>query len=122
MTPTARTLAFLRSDLGMQAGVVEKWNPHARIRQDLFGFADLIACSPAHGIVAIQATSGDNVSKRIAKIRNEPRAVRWLESHGRIWVVGWSKKGPRGKRKLWTPRIVEILRADEVEVEEGRAA
>lgn len=122
MTPTARTLDFLRSDLGMQAGIVERWNPHARIRQDLFGFVDLIAASEERGIVAVQATSGTNVSARIAKIREEPRAYPWLAAGGRIWVIGWSKRGARGKRKLWTPRIVEILKADEIELDEGRAA
>lgn len=122
MTPTARTLAYLRNDLGMLAGIVEKWNSYAKIRQDLFGFADLLACSPDRGIIAVQATSADNVSKRIDKIRAEPRADRWLESTGRIWVIGWSKRGARGKRKLWTPRIVEILKADEIELDEGRAA
>jgi len=119
MTPTQRTLAYVRGTLGMQAGITERWNPHAHIRQDLFGFVDVIACSPGHGIVAIQATSGSHVAHRIAKIRDEPRAFAWLASGGRIWVIGWSKRGARGKRKLWTPRVVEILTGSDVELEEA---
>ena len=44
-TPTARTLATMRQE-GWTVQVVERWNPHARIRQDLFGWADLLAVHP----------------------------------------------------------------------------
>ena len=44
-TPTARTLAAMRRE-GWTVQVVERWNPHARIRQDLFGWADLLAVHP----------------------------------------------------------------------------
>ena len=37
MSPTARSLAWLR-DGGWTAGVVERWNPGARVRQDFLGF------------------------------------------------------------------------------------
>jgi hypothetical protein len=40
MTPTARTLAFLRR-AGYLAAVVESWLPHTFRRRDLFGFADV---------------------------------------------------------------------------------
>jgi hypothetical protein len=36
VTPTQRSLAYLRAE-GWQVAIVERWNPHARIRQDLFG-------------------------------------------------------------------------------------
>ena len=39
-TPTARSLNRLRAD-GWLAQVVERWNAHAMIRQDLFGFIDV---------------------------------------------------------------------------------
>lgn len=108
MTPTQRTLAFLRTDLALQVGIVEKWNPHAKIRQDLYGFIDLVACSDRFGIIGVQATSGDHVAHRLTKIREEPKAAVWLASGGRIWVIGWRKVGPRGKRKVWEPRVVEV--------------
>ena len=40
MSPTARSLAHLRS-LGYTARVVERWNPFAKIRQDLLGAAEI---------------------------------------------------------------------------------
>jgi hypothetical protein len=107
MTPTQRSLAKLKAD-NWTVAVVEKWNPWARVRSDLFGFADLLAMSPTRGILAVQTTSGGNVAARIAKIRNEPRAGIWLASGGRIVVHGWRKVGPRGKRKVWECREVEI--------------
>jgi hypothetical protein len=41
-SPTQRSLRHMR-DLGYLVAVVEHWNPHARIRQDLFGWIDLLA-------------------------------------------------------------------------------
>jgi hypothetical protein len=42
MTPTQRSMAYLKKE-GYRVAVVERWNPHARIRQDLFGVIDLLA-------------------------------------------------------------------------------
>jgi hypothetical protein len=114
MTPTARSLAALRKD-GWTCATVERWNAYAKIRQDLFGFADVLACKPGSGIVAIQVTSGSNAAARLDKIRKEPRAGLWLASGGRILIHGWAKRGPAGSRKLWTCRVVDVgvILADE---------
>lgn len=101
--PTQRSLALLRKD-GWTAGVVEKWNPHARIRQDLFGFVDIIAVKPGKGILALQVTSGANLASRLAKIVAEPRAALWLRSGGLLEAHGWRLAGQRGKRKTWQVR------------------
>ena len=108
MTPTARTLKFLR-DAGYTVAIVERWNPHARIRQDLFGFADLLAMR-GRELLAVQATSTANVSARVKKILAEPRARLWVEpgSQRFIVVVGWAKRGARGKRKTWTVKEVPV--------------
>lgn len=42
MTPTARTLKYLRK-ANHEAGGVEKWNPHSKTRHDLFGVFDIVA-------------------------------------------------------------------------------
>lgn len=100
MTPTQRSLAKLRAD-GYLVAVVERWNSFARIRQDLFGFADLLAIK-GNETLAVQTTSGSNISARITKILACQAAALWLESPNRSIVVhGWAKRGPRGKRKLW---------------------
>jgi len=83
---------------GWTVAVVEHHIPHTFIKRDLFGFADLLAVSPARGIMAVQVTGGrstSNANARIAKIRSEPRAGIWLASGGRIAVHSWQG----GKRR-----------------------
>lgn len=115
-SPTQRTLAECRKR-GMVAGVVEKWNPHARVRQDLFGCIDIVALIPAFQIfpgfiVGIQACAGASHAARRAKAVREPRLWNWIEAGGRFQVWSWAKQGARGKRKLWTLRIEEITSAN----------
>lgn len=112
-SPTQRALAELRK-LGFTAAVVEKWNPHAHIRQDLFGCIDIIAVFPGFGILAVQATSGEggNHAARRAKAISEPRLRKWLESGGRFEVWSFRKAGERGKRKLWAMRRDPVVLDD----------
>ena len=114
-SPTQRTLAECRKR-GLVAQVVEKWNPHARIRQDLFGVIDLLAIMPPSNlgpgsILGIQACVGGDHAKRREKILAEPRAAAWMRSGGRLELWSWSKRGNRGARKLWTLRV-EAFTAD----------
>lgn len=104
MTPTQRSLAKLR-DEGWTVAITERWNSFVKIRQDLFGFCDLLCISPSRGFLAVQTTSGSNVSARIAKIQAEPRAGIFLAAGGKIEVHGWRKIGDRGKRKTWQCRV-----------------
>lgn len=102
MTPTARSLAALRAD-GWTAQVVERWNPHARIRQDLFGIIDLLALRDGETL-AVQTTSGSNVAARLRKIEESPmlpilRRAGWL-----IQVHGW-RKAANGR---WTLRVLDV--------------
>lgn len=110
-SPTQRSLKELKK-LGFTAGITEKWNPHAHIRQDLFGCLDLVAMRPGVGIVGIQACAGASHAARRTKMLAEPRLRTWLESGGRAEVWSWAKQGARGKRKVWT------LRRDEIRVDE----
>lgn len=89
MSPTQRTLARLR-ELGYLAAVVEKWNPHARIRQDLFGFVDILAIREGE-VLAVQATSGSNVSARVNKITGSVSLTVIRAAGWRVEVHGWSK-------------------------------
>jgi hypothetical protein len=99
---------------GWEAGVTEKWNSHARIRQDLFGWIDIIAIGgPFSEIVGIQATTGANMSARIQKLVALDTSALWEQCKGRIIVIGWRKTGDRGKRKTWKPRIVEVYNSGE---------
>jgi hypothetical protein len=115
VTPTARCLKEAR-ELGLTAQVVEKWIPQRRIRIDLFGVIDIIAVKQGIGIIGIQATSGTNHAARRSKALAEPRLREWLLSGGRYELWSYSKRGERGKRKLWT------LRREEITAEQMEAA
>lgn len=104
MTPAERTLKHLRK-LGYTAAVVEKWNAHARVRKDLFGVIDVLGISSEGGILGIQATSGSNVSSRMAKAMLEPNLETWLESGGRFQIWGWRKSA---KTRRYVLRKIEL--------------
>ena len=88
--------------------IVEKWNVHAKVRQDLFGFADLLAIKDSTTL-AVQTTSGSNVSHRLGKIAANPAATLWLRSRQRgIVVHGWCKRGARGQRKTWQCQVLSV--------------
>ncbi len=89
--PTQRTLAALRKS-GCLCAVVERWNVHAKIRQDVFGFIDILAVHPAGGIIGVQCTSATNHTGHRRKILDEPRALEWLKGGGRIHLWSWEKK------------------------------
>lgn len=107
LSPTQRTLAWLRAR-GYTCAITERWNPHAHIRQDLYGFCDVLAMQPGV-LIAVQACAGSSAAARVSKIRAEARAALWLECPTRkVWVMAWSKRGARGKRKLWAVRIIDV--------------
>jgi hypothetical protein len=111
-SPTSRTLNWLRK-VGYTVGVVEKFNSFTKQRIDLFGFIDIVAIDGLYeGCLGVQATSGSNAASRRTKIISLDTARRWLAAKNRIWVVGWSKKGAKGKRKLWTPSVSVVTLED----------
>ena len=112
VTPTQRSLKHVR-DLGWEAQVVEKWqvipkHPAGGVRIDLFGVIDILCLVPNRGgVTGIQTTSGSNSAARRAKIEAEPRMIRWCRAGNSLEIHAWAKRGARGKRKLWTCRVVE---------------
>lgn len=104
-SPTQRSLKLLR-DRGYKVGVVEHWNAYVGIRQDLFGFIDLIAVKEGEPVLAVQTTSYANTSAREKKIRSIPESEVWLKAGGAIEVHGW-KHTPHGKVLRWTVRVID---------------
>lgn len=102
-SPTQRTLEHLRKTGCQLVAVVEKWNPHARIRQDLFGCVDVLAIRDGETI-AVQATSGSNVASRVAKVTDSPALPAMREAGWRVLVHGW-RKGSNGR---WALREVDV--------------
>lgn len=111
MSPTQRTLKHYRGH-GYIVGITEHWNPHAFIRQDLFGFIDVLAIT-ATITVAIQATSTGNMGARVNKILALPAAKLWAQGKKRyIIVIGWKKYKEAVERKFWRPTVTIITRED----------
>lgn len=107
MSPTQRTLKEMRKR-GYLCEITERFNPWSKTRHDLFGFIDVL-CLKGDELVAVQTTSGSNVSARIQKIKQTQAAALWLESPSRKIVVhGWRRVGARGKRKLWQCREIPV--------------
>lgn len=98
VSPTQNTIRILK-DEGYLVAVVERWNPHAKIRQDLFGFIDVLAVK-ADETLAVQTTTKANMSARIRKI-SESENVGFVRDAGwRIEVHGWYKVKNRWQVKI----------------------
>ena len=86
--------------------VVERWNNFAKIRQDLFGFVDVL-CVGNGETVAVQCTSYSHIAARVTKIKESPETVQTLLDAGwRIVVEGWHK--PKHKYVRRQVEITEI--------------
>lgn len=117
MTPTQRTLAACR-ELVRECAVVEKFNrfagPHG-IRQDAFGFIDILCIDPVKGVVAVQSC-GQSFSEHIHKMAEERKEIvaKWLKwAPLELW--GW-RKLKEGNRLRWRPRIADAQVVDGVVV------
>jgi len=121
LSPTQRTLAAMREQ-GRVCGIVERFNSHVGkfgIRQDLFGFIDIIAIDPVDGIVAIQSC-GQSFKQHVDKMigeRNE-NMYEWIK-HAPIELWGWRKVKLKrgGKAMRWKPRIADIILDDEDKIQ-----
>jgi hypothetical protein len=102
VTPTRRSLEYLR-DQGYVCQIVERWNSFARVRVDLFGFVDIVAIK-AGQTLAVQTTSSDNVSKRVAKIAESEYLPALRSANWSVHVHGW-RKNAAGK---WVLRIEDL--------------
>lgn len=119
-SPTQRALADLK-EMGLRPTVVERWNPYARVRQDLWGFVDIL-CLDVGGrrVIGVQATSGSggNHSARVKKIRESPLFPYVLACGVAIEVWSYAKRGKRGEVKRWKRRRTVILKDVTYELDE----
>lgn len=93
---------------------MEKWNPHSKIRQDLFGFADLLAYTDGR-IALIQTTSRSNLAARRRKILESDAAMHWVTyAGGDIFLHGWyqASKTKGGPAIFWTLKE-EVITPDD---------
>ena len=112
-SPTERTLKLLRS-CGYEAEVVEKWVQFGRgkggVRKDFLGGIDILAINEKVTL-AVQCTSGSNLSERVKKLIALPKMKRWLAGPNRkLEVWGWRRCSPRGKKRpMFKLRRVRIV-------------
>lgn len=97
-SPTQNSLAHLRKTCDLVA-VVEHWNPHCRIRQDLFGIIDILALRGTETI-AVQSTSWGNVKSRIDKMIESPNIAAIRKAGWKILVHGWRKNAKTNRYEL----------------------
>jgi len=117
ISPTQRTLKAMREQ-GRLCGIVERFNTNVGkfgIRQDLFGFIDIIAIDPVDGIVAIQSC-GQGYSDHVLKLTGERNEAvfEWLK-HAKLELWAWRKVKIKrgGKAMRWTPRVADFYLKDE---------
>ena len=82
--------------------IVEHWQPFARIRKDLWGWADLLAIKRGE-VLAVQVTS-EGVANRVAKVTNSETIGRVREAGIRVEVHGW-RKNSKGR---YIQRVVDL--------------
>jgi hypothetical protein len=118
---TSRTLNYFK-ELGCPAKVVEKWVGFGKVapgerpgvRRDLWG-ADILVRQGGL-LLAIQSTSGTNHSNHVMKCLLNDEIKNWIECGVAFYIYSWSKRGPRGKRKVWTPRITQLVIGTEAQI------
>jgi len=109
MSPMQLTLRWLREH-DYTAAIAEKWLPRTFIRQDLFGFIDVMAVNEQH-LLAIQVTDDAHHAEHVRKILLLPVA-RELSYHMDIELWSWGlklsgltrKDGKLDRRKVMTLR------------------
>lgn len=107
MSPTSRSIQHLREQ-GYLVQVVERWVPFPKPghRSDLFGVLDVLAVKPGE-ILGVQVTAA-GVSSRLKKMLASDTTMTLLLAGMKLAVHGWTRKGKRGKRKVYTLREVPI--------------
>lgn len=75
-TFNAKVMRHLR-ECGYTCAIVERWNSFVKIRQDLFGFCDMLAVK-GHTTHYLQITSRGHRSDRLDKIKENPYARRLI--------------------------------------------
>lgn len=107
----------LRDEGFMVAKVEQKLAiPGKHIKIDCYGIGDLLIAKPGWGVALVQVTSMGHVEEHHDKClsamhgpKNQrlPALETWLAAGGKFLIHGWSKRGPRGKRKTW--HVVESV-------------
>ena len=120
ITMASKSLPWLKAQ-GWQVGKVgDIWNAFVPrkdggkgILQDLWGFADALLCRPGTKEIAlVNWCAADRLADHRRTLLSNEKALRWLESGGKLYLLSWRVGGPRGERKVWTPAFTEFTLED----------
>jgi hypothetical protein len=105
MTPSQRSIAWLKANGFDLVQKVEHWQAHAKIHQDLWG-GDILAISISPPMtVLVQVTSGAHGAERVKKLQT-------LESTQILKLAGWDvcvhAWRKLKKTKKWEPLITNL--------------
>ena len=100
-SPTQLSLKKLRAE-GYLVVITEKWNVFCKIRQDMWGWCDLLAIKE-NEVLAVQTTSYTNISARVQKITNSDTLGMVRKSNIKVNVHGWRKVGSR-----WECKVIDM--------------
>lgn len=107
-SPTQRSLEYLRAQ-GFLVAVVEKYNHHAKVTQDLFGVIDILAIQK-NETIAVQTTSGSNLASRRKKMLSHENLPLIQAAGWQVKLHGWRKNA----KAKWVLRE-ELLTLDSAE-------
>lgn len=103
-SPTSRTLKLYRTH-GYQCSVVEHWNPHMRIRQDMFGCIDIVALGQ-YRTIGLQACAASGHSARVKKVCAEERMWGVFAAGWEMYVISWRKNAKN--RWQWRHTMITV--------------
>ena len=89
ISPLQRSKKYLEA-LGFTVAIVERWNPWAKVRQDLFGILDLLAISHL-GTLGVQVTTMGHKQEHIDKMMAHPNTQRLETAGWEIHLHSWRK-------------------------------
>ena len=88
-SPLQRSKKLLEAE-GYTVAIVERWNPWAKVRQDLFGIIDLLAIDQ-YGTLGVQVTTLGHKQDHITKMEASPNLERLLNAGWGIELQSWRK-------------------------------
>jgi len=94
---------MLRED-GWFCWITEHYNYYAKIRQDLWGFGDIIALKPGQRL-CVQTTTASNMSARVKKIANHENVGKVRDADIMIHVHGWHLDAKTNK---WHCKVKDV--------------
>ena len=100
---------------GYTVDIAESYNAFIKKRKDLYKFIDLVGLHPdKQGVLAVQTTSGSNITARVKKAEALPAYWLWLKCGNVVEFHGWRKllKVRGVKQKIWVPKIIRVTKED----------